>query len=199
MLVRLLYASRACQAIDEILLKSILEQSQVRNLEHGITGILCTYADGDVFLQVIEGARDEVNALYGNIVRDRRHRAVTLLHYGEIEQRRFGSWRMGGVDLKKVNLSTILRFSERPTLDPFAMTGSGALARSGRFGVDDSSSSGLSLSASGCGTAMSVASAASESFAEEDTGCGGGVPPLPPQQAASKLEIIMINTSVKSV
>lgn len=128
MLVRLLYASRACQKIDETLLKSIFEQSESHNLEHGITGILCTYPDGDVFLQVLEGARDEVNALYGNIVRDRRHSEITLLHYAEIEERRFGSWRMGGVDLKKVNLSTILRYSERPTLDPFAMTGSGALA-----------------------------------------------------------------------
>jgi len=128
MLVRLLYASRACQAIDEALLRSILERSQLHNLEHGITGILCTYPEGDVFLQVLEGARGEVNALYANIVRDRRHRDVTLLHYAEIQERRFGSWRMGGVDLKKVNLSTILRFSERRVLDPFSMTGAGALA-----------------------------------------------------------------------
>jgi hypothetical protein len=128
MLVRLLYASRARDGIDDALLHSILEGSRARNLELGITGILCTYPDGGVFLQALEGARGPVNALYASIVRDPRHRDVMLLHYEEIEERRFASWRMGSVDLKRVNLSTILRFSEKPTLDPFSMTGAGALA-----------------------------------------------------------------------
>ena len=128
MLVRLLYASRATEPIDEALLQSIVERSRANNLEHGITGILCVYADGGVFLQVIEGARREVNALYGNLLRDRRHRDVTLLHFAEIEERHFSAWRMGSVDLKKVNLSTILRYSEKPVLDPFSMSGAGALA-----------------------------------------------------------------------
>jgi hypothetical protein len=127
-LVRLVYASRAVDGIDEVLVKSILEASHARNPEHGITGILCTYPGQDVFLQVIEGSRAEVNALYANIVRDLRHRDVTLLRYEEIEQRRFASWRMGSVDLKKINLNTILRYSERPILDPYCMTGKGALA-----------------------------------------------------------------------
>lgn len=128
MLVRLLYASRSRDAIDEALLRSILEGARARNHEHGITGILCSYPDGGIFLQVLEGARPAVNALYGNLVRDPRHREVTLLSYAEIEERRFAGWRMGNVDLKRVNLSTILRFSEQPVLDPFAMTGAGALA-----------------------------------------------------------------------
>jgi len=128
MLVRLLYASRAVDAIDDTLIKSILESSRLRNPEHGITGILCTQPTHDVFVQVLEGARAEVNALYANLVRDRRHRDVTLLRYEEIEERRFASWRMGSVDLKKLNLSTILRYSEKPILDPYTMTGKGALA-----------------------------------------------------------------------
>jgi hypothetical protein len=128
MLVRLLYASRVSETIDDALLKSILLSSEARNREHGITGILCTYPEGGVFLQALEGARDEVNALFANIVRDRRHRDVTLLYYAEIEERRFAGWRMGNVDLKRINLSTILRFSEKAVLDPFSMTGSGALA-----------------------------------------------------------------------
>ncbi len=128
MLVRLLYASRAVEGIDEALVKSIVQRSQASNLEHGITGILCTHPEGGVFLQVLEGARDEVNALYGNIVCDRRHRDITLLHYAEIQERRFAGWRMGSVDLKRINLSMILRYSERAALDPFSMTGSGALA-----------------------------------------------------------------------
>ena len=128
MLVRLLYASRATEEPDAALLKSILARSQAQNLEHGITGLLCTYPEGRVFLQALEGERGEVNRLYQNIVRDRRHEKVTLLHYAEIEERCFSSWRMGRVDLKKVNLSTILRFSEKAELDPFTMTGAGAMA-----------------------------------------------------------------------
>jgi Sensors of blue-light using FAD len=128
MLVRLVYASRAVDGIDEALVKSVLDTSVLRNHEHGITGVLCSYPGHDAFLQVLEGARAEVNTLYANILRDRRHRDITLLRYEEIEQRRFANWRMGSVDLKKTNLSTILRYSERPGFDPFTMTGKGALA-----------------------------------------------------------------------
>ncbi len=128
MLVRLLYASRTTEPIDDALLHAIVERSRANNLEHGITGILCVYPDGGIFLQVLEGARREVNALYANLVRDRRHGDVTILDYREIEERHFAAWRMGCVDLKKVNLSTILRYSEKAVLDPFTMTGSGALA-----------------------------------------------------------------------
>jgi hypothetical protein len=128
MLVRLLYASRSSGTIDDALLDLILHGSEARNREHGITGVLCTYPENGVFLQALEGARPAVNTLYGNIVRDKRHRDVTLLHYAEIEERQFAGWRMGNVDLKRINLSTILRFSERAVLDPFAMSGTGALA-----------------------------------------------------------------------
>ena len=128
MLTRLVYASRAVDGIDDGLLKSILERSRSHNMQHGITGILCTYQGAEVFLQALEGARREVNRLYGNIVRDPRHRDVTLLDYSEIDERRFAGWRMGSVDLNKINLSSILRFSEKPVLDPFSMTGKAALA-----------------------------------------------------------------------
>ncbi len=128
MLVRLLYASRATETMDDGLLRSIVHGSEARNREHGITGILCTYPDGGVFLQALEGARPAVNTLYGNLLRDRRHRDVTLLHYEEIGERRFASWRMGSVDFKRINVSTILRFSEKAVLDPYSMTGSSALA-----------------------------------------------------------------------
>jgi hypothetical protein len=128
MLIRLLYASRATDGIDDALLHAIVERSRVNNLEHGITGILCVYQEGGIFLQALEGSRAAINSLYANLIRDRRHRDVTILSYAEIEERHFSAWRMGGVDLKKVNLSTILRYSEKAVLDPFTMTGGGALA-----------------------------------------------------------------------
>jgi hypothetical protein len=128
MLVRLVYASRAEGAIDDALVASIFDRSRTYNLEHGITGILCTYAQGNVFLQVLEGGRAAVNRLYAGIARDPRHRDVTLLDYAEIDERRFASWRMGSVNLNRVNQGTILRFSASPVLDPFSMNGPAVLA-----------------------------------------------------------------------
>jgi hypothetical protein len=128
MLVRLLYASRTTTEIDEALVTSILEHSRKHNLEHGITGVLCTTSPGNVFLQLLEGGRAAVNALYASIVRDPRHCDITLLDYAEIDERRFGSWRMGRVKLNRVNQGSILRFSETSVLDPFSMSGQTALA-----------------------------------------------------------------------
>jgi hypothetical protein len=128
MLVRLLYASRATGPIDEALVASILERAHAYNSAHGLTGILCTSSEGGVFLQVLEGGRAAVNELYGHILRDPRHRDVTLLDYAEIGERRFATWRMGNVNLNRVNMGTILRFSESPVLDPFQPSGKTALA-----------------------------------------------------------------------
>jgi len=128
MLVRLLYASRAVSAIGGDLIEEILTESRSHNPEHGITGVLCVCQGGDVFMQVLEGGREEVNRLYGNLLRDPRHRDVTLLDYSEITQRRFAGWRMGRVDLGKVNMTTVLKYSEKPRLDPFATSGRIALS-----------------------------------------------------------------------
>ncbi len=77
---------------------------------------------------MLEGGRAAVNELYGRILRDPRHQDVTLLDYAEIGERRFATWRMGNVNLNRVNLGTVLRFSETPVLDPFRMSGKAALA-----------------------------------------------------------------------
>lgn len=128
MLVRLMYASRSVNAIDSKTLDNILEQSRNHNQAHGITGVLCSSEAGNVYLQILEGARDEINRLYNTIVKDPRHTDVMLLDYEEITERKFASWRMGRIDLARVNPSTLLRFSERPVLDPFSLSAKPALA-----------------------------------------------------------------------
>lgn len=127
MLVRLLYASRSNDFISDATSESILASARKNNAEQGITGILCIYESGDTYLQVLEGGREAVNRIYNNIVADERHTGVTLLAYSEIHERRFSSWRMGKVDLGKVNRSTILRFSPSSKLDPFQLEGEAAL------------------------------------------------------------------------
>jgi hypothetical protein len=122
MLVRLVYASRAVDPIDQKMLDTILEQSRPSNREAGITGMLCACADTNTFLQAIEGGREQVNALYAHIVCDPRHDEVTLLAYEEVEERRFANWRMGRVDLNRVNPALVLRYSEHPALDPMTLS-----------------------------------------------------------------------------
>ena len=69
-----------------------------------------------------------VNDLYGHIQRDSRHKDVVLLHYEEIAERRFAGWTMGLVNLERINPSTVLKFSEKPALDPFSVSGRASMA-----------------------------------------------------------------------
>jgi Sensors of blue-light using FAD len=126
MLVRLLYASRATQPQNASVYDSILEQSRTHNPQLGITGILC-HSD-NVFIQVLEGGRDEVCELYNTIARDRRHQEVRILSYEEIRERRFGAWTMGQVNLAKVNPALLLKYGERAELDPFTCSGAATLS-----------------------------------------------------------------------
>ncbi|MBC7603840.1 MAG: BLUF domain-containing protein [Ramlibacter sp.] len=120
MLVRLLYASRAVDTSTEAI-ESILNQSRHHNPVTGITGILCY--GGGIFLQAIEGGRMQVSELFGLIQRDSRHKDVALLDYEEISERRFGGWTMGQVNLSKLNHGILLKYSEKPELDPYSVSG----------------------------------------------------------------------------
>ncbi|MEY2860653.1 MAG: hypothetical protein RL682_1273 [Pseudomonadota bacterium] len=125
MLVRLLYASRAVDRSDAAI-EAILSQSRHFNPTSGITGILCY--GGGIFLQAIEGGRSPVSELYGHIQQDKRHKDVVLLHYEEIEERRFGGWTMGQVNMSKINTSILLKYAEKPELDPYSVSGKVSLA-----------------------------------------------------------------------
>ena len=66
MLVRLMYASRATSTPADADLAAILRISREHNPAEGITGLLC-FTDG-VYVQVLEGGRDAVNARYKHIL-----------------------------------------------------------------------------------------------------------------------------------
>jgi Sensors of blue-light using FAD len=126
MLVRLLYVSRLVQNNGNDAIEQILSESRLHNPPLGITGIL-VYGDG-LFLQAIEGGRQQVSQLYNHITRDKRHTDVVLLHFEEITERRFGSWTMGQVNLAKVNTSVLLKYSETAELNPYGVSGAVSLA-----------------------------------------------------------------------
>jgi hypothetical protein len=126
MLVRLMYASRAARPLDPEELLAIQRHATLHNPKVGITGAMC-FAD-DVFIQVLEGGRGAVSALYQRIAADPRHHDVTLLAYEEIGERRFAGWAMGRVNLARVNPALLLKYSPTPKLDPFAVGGKVTLA-----------------------------------------------------------------------
>lgn len=126
MLIRLLYASRAIGETQCSDLQDIMRQSHTHNPQKGITGILC-HSEG-LYMQVLEGGRDAINKLYAKIIADPRHTDVVLLHYEEINERRYAGWTMGQVNLAKVNVAILLRFSDLPELNPHAMSGKHSLA-----------------------------------------------------------------------
>jgi len=126
MLVRLMYASRAANSVNPDDLAAILKKSKANNPPIGVTGVLC-FSDG-IFLQVLEGGRSQVSGLYNKIACDPRHRDVVLLSYEEVSERSFAGWSMGQVNLSRLNPALLLKYSERPELDPYAVSGQVSLA-----------------------------------------------------------------------
>jgi len=126
MLVRLMYASRAADSVNSDDLAAILKKSKTNNPPIGVTGVLCF--SGGIFLQVLEGGRSPVSGLYNKIACDPRHHDVVLLSYEEVSERSFAGWSMGQVNLSRLNPALLLKYSERPELDPYSVSGRVSLA-----------------------------------------------------------------------
>jgi hypothetical protein len=76
-------------------LLALLDESRVRNEARGITGLLMVHRRE--CLQLLEGERDAVEALFETICRDRRHQQVYALWEGPVAERSFDRWAMGFV------------------------------------------------------------------------------------------------------
>ena len=126
MLVRLMYASRAAESVNHDELVAILKKSKTNNPSIGVTGVLCFSAG--IFLQVLEGGRNQVSQLYNRIATDPRHRDVILLSYEEIGERRFAGWSMGQVNLNRLNPALLMKYSETAVLDPYSVSGAVSMA-----------------------------------------------------------------------
>ncbi len=92
MLWQLIYSSKAELPMSEAALEEILADARAGNEKRDITGAL-VYVDG-VFVQILEGDRDDVNRLLASIADDPRHRSLKVIYEAEVEQRGFASWRM---------------------------------------------------------------------------------------------------------
>jgi hypothetical protein len=123
-----MYASRPVPTVDQEQLVAILRKSKANNPANGITGVLCLCLNERIFMQVLEGGRTAVNRLYHRIAQDPRHTDVELLSYEEIGERRFAGWSMGQVNMSRLNPALLLKYSEKPTLDPYAVSGTVSMA-----------------------------------------------------------------------
>jgi hypothetical protein len=124
MLIRLIYLSKAVDAQTHTLTESILRTAHARNTQADITGVLCQ--GQGVFLQVLEGERAQVTALYARIYSDPRHKDVELIHCESITQRRYGRWSMAKVDLSDVDPQTMIAW---PEFDPYSANGQWVMER----------------------------------------------------------------------
>jgi hypothetical protein len=84
---QLIYASTATRSFTEDDLRALAERARERNKEDDITGVL-VHRNGS-FLHVVEGAEDDVRALYERVCDDGRHQWVTLLKATTVEERDF--------------------------------------------------------------------------------------------------------------
>lgn len=90
-LLQLTYASRPF-GFDSGLLAGILIDARRCNTRDGITGaLLCR---DDLYLQLLEGPAEAVEAAYTRILRDDRHIEMRPLTRRLVEDRLFGAWAM---------------------------------------------------------------------------------------------------------
>lgn len=119
MLIRLIYVSTAQDGVDLNEFKRILLQAQTNNHGRDLTGMLAF--NSKIFLQALEGARDQVNDLYARLMRDPRHHTVTMLSYKEIEERYWSNWSMGFAAPNTDNRALFLKYSQQSTFNPYGM------------------------------------------------------------------------------
>ena len=118
MQVRVLYVSRAVGPQTTTVTATILAAAQAFNRANGISGALCQ--GQGLYLQVLEGERSTVNALYARIIADTRHKNVEMLHLEEITHRRYASWAMALVTLSEHDAMVQMK---HPEFDPYSASG----------------------------------------------------------------------------
>lgn len=125
MLVRMLYVSTAVGPVTTAVTGTILRTAQTFNAANGITGVLCQ--GQGVWLQVLEGQRDDVNALYDRILVDKRHHKIQMLAFEDIKRRRYGDWAMAHVALMESD-AMLSQNSFGAAIEPYTATGERLMA-----------------------------------------------------------------------
>jgi len=90
---QLIYVSSAARPLSDDDLNKILDKSRSNNRQKEVTGLLLHVDQG--FLQVLEGPREAVLAIFAHIEQDLRHTGLRVLAQQETQERLFTDWSMG--------------------------------------------------------------------------------------------------------
>lgn len=105
---QIIYQSTSLVPFTDDELAALLQHSHTNNRRNDISGLLLYTPDGR-FLQVLEGERDTVRALYHErIARDPRHHNCQLLSEGSAAERCFPGWSMGFRTVRAEDLRQLL-------------------------------------------------------------------------------------------
>lgn len=88
----IIYIRRADYTMSDNDLEAILRQARRNNERRNITGALA-YGAGQ-FMQIMEGEKADLDAVYALVSRAPRHTGLTKLADKEISQRSFSDWSM---------------------------------------------------------------------------------------------------------
>ncbi|MDX8351825.1 BLUF domain-containing protein [Cognatiyoonia sp. IB215182] len=91
-LTRLVYYSQRNPSMN-VNVDELLAVCRRNNAAMNVTGML--HYNGTNFLQVLEGGRAEVSAIYHRIAADPRHVNIILMACNDVRERIFPSWSMG--------------------------------------------------------------------------------------------------------
>jgi hypothetical protein len=109
-LYHIVYLSVANESMSESELDNYLVKFRDNNKKLDVTGMLL-YKDGN-FIQVIEGKREVIEALFEKISNDNRHSTIVAIREGPIDQRSFPNWSMGFQRIDSKKSSRIKGFSQ---------------------------------------------------------------------------------------
>ena len=98
----IIYVSLAAHDMRDDELTAILDLARQKNQERNISGMLIYHRRE--FVQMLEGERDQIEALYAKIADDPRHQQVYKLWDGPIEERSFPEWTMAFVTAEGTDL-----------------------------------------------------------------------------------------------
>ena len=123
MIIRLTYFSRnrlgEWYGSSEIGISEILAASVANNLRDCITGALI-HAD-QWFIQTLEGPENKVSAAFERILRDQRHRDVSLVTMQVVPERRYPNIAMTCVARDQDNDEIFRHYGEDERFDPRQM------------------------------------------------------------------------------
>ncbi len=106
----LVYTSHARAPYTQEDLIDLLRQSRAHNVKQSITGMLL-YLNGK-FIQVLEGNKENVQALFERICQNPRHTRVMKVMEGNSRTRLFKDWSMGFKQLTDEDFETITGYKD---------------------------------------------------------------------------------------